>query len=106
MTKANPQRRRNLARSLARHREGNPLAAPLWGQRFDSWREGMRRATKVGKRSHFDLDRGHERTPATRERQYRCAAATFVPPALPAQQSRRVRQRGHGSELATLRPAT
>jgi hypothetical protein len=88
MTKANGQRRANLARSLARHREGRPLASPHWGRRFDAWREGMRQAVRVGKRSHHDLDRGHERIPATGERQYRCASATFAPPELPARQAR------------------
>ena len=88
MTKANRQRRANIARSVARRREGNAIAAPVVSRRFLAWDRGMAQAARVGKRSHHDLDRGHERIPATRERQYRCAAATFTPPKLPARQRR------------------
>lgn len=94
MTKANRTRRANRRRAIACHRGGNPLASPHWGARFDSWLAGEHQAAKAGKKSHHDLDRGHERVPASRARQYRCAARTFCPPALPAQHRRWERKPG------------
>lgn len=94
MTKANRTRRANVARSIACHKRGDVLASPLVSLRFVAWDRGQRKAAKVGKKSHHDLDRGHERIPATRARQYRCAARTFCPPALPAQQTRWERKPG------------
>lgn len=105
MSKSNRQRRDNRARSIEAHKRGAPQSSPLWGARFDAWLAGQHRVAKVGKKSHRDLDRGHERVPATRERQYRCASPGRAPnPKLPAQQSRWERKPGVAKPWHAYKP--
>jgi hypothetical protein len=94
-------RRANIRKSIDAHRQGTPAGSPLVSRAFAAWVAGEHRAAKIGKRSHHDLDRGHTRVPAERERQYRCGPP-FTPPALPAQQARYQRLAGPGSGLPRL----
>lgn len=90
-----PVNKRNIRRSIACLRAGDPLRAPHHGLRLYSWVAGNRHRARNPKQDGRDLDRPAKRPATTVARQWRSAPPGRRPnPKLPAQQARFARHTG------------